>query len=154
MNAKLSTNLQRDAGSSPVHLQYGALCYRLDDGKLQVLLVTSRETGRWVIPKGWPIDDTEPSETAAHEAWEEAGVVGSCKSKSVGSFSYTKVRPSKGNVLCLVKVYPLRVRKLVSDFPESGQRRRKWFSVKKAAQRVAEPGLVEILREFSPRLLN
>ncbi|MEN9850080.1 MAG: hypothetical protein RL128_243, partial [Pseudomonadota bacterium] len=56
--------------------QYGALCWRMHRGKVEVLLITSRDTGRWVIPKGWPIDGLAPAQTAAREAWEEAGVEG------------------------------------------------------------------------------
>ncbi|KUJ80473.1 hypothetical protein AVO45_05330 [Ruegeria marisrubri] len=150
MNAKLSGKHQFETGTSVVRQQFGALCYRIDNGKLQILLVTSRDTGRWIIPKGWPEGDLDPASSASREAWEEAGVVGVCKPKNLGRFSYLKRRPSKGNIVCLVEVFPLRVRKLASDYPEAGQRRRKWFSRKKAAQRVSDPGLAGILREFRP----
>ena len=133
--------------------QYGALCWRLtSDGKPEVLLITSRDTGRWVIPKGWPMKGKGPCEAALQEAYEEAGVEGKVSEACAGLYSYTKVLgPDRsGGVPCVVAVYALQVRKLLSDFPEVDERRRKWFSPKKAAQKVDEPELQELLRGFSP----
>lgn len=121
--------------------QYGALCWRLRGDHLQILLVTSRDTGRWVIPKGWPHDDLDGAQSAAREAWEEAGVEGKADPRCLGVFGYDKLHPTQECVPCVVGVYGLRVSKLVRRFPERSQRRRKWFSVEKAAKRVAEPEL-------------
>jgi len=137
------------AGGAEPRTQYGALCWR-DHGKgLEVLLVTSRETGRWVIPKGWPIRNLTPEESAAREAWEEAGVKGSATPECLGIYSYEKGvgRPAGPRVYhpCVVAVYPLAVRQLAKTWPEAKQRKRKWFTPKKAARKVDEPELQALL---------
>ena len=71
--------------------QVAAICYRTNEAGKEVLLITSRDTGRWIVPKGWPINHKTPSESAAQEAWEEAGVVGRADSRPLGLFSYTKI---------------------------------------------------------------
>lgn len=133
--------------------QFGALCYKIDRGKLKILLITSRRTGRWVIPKGWPIDGLTPGASAAREAWEEAGVKGKPREHCVGLYVYDKILRRGLGLPCAVMVYPVKVDALEADFPEKKQRRRKWFSPRKAALRVAEVELARILREFDPRVL-
>ncbi len=146
-----------EAGDFTPRTQYGALCWRRAHGtaEIEVLLVTSRETGRWIIPKGWPIKGLGPSETALQEAYEEAGVNGKVSEACAGLYSYIKLLgPQRANeVPCVVAVYPIRVSKLVDDFPEREERRRRWFSPKKAAQKVDEPELRALLREF-PEVLG
>lgn len=134
--------------------QIAALCWRKKRGGIEVLLITSRETGRWVIPKGWPMDGRQSHEAAAIEAWEEAGVQGLIQEKSLGIFGYHKLYPAKSAVFCEVEVYPLRVAKLLAKFPERAERRRKWFSPKKAAKSVHEEGLAEILLAASKALIT
>lgn len=131
-------------------MQCGALCWRLQGNDLKVLLVTSRDTGRWIIPKGWMLPDLTPAASAAREAWEEAGVEGSIADDPVGMFAYDKVLGPSQAVPCLVSVFPLRVTRLRNRFPEVLQRQRKWFSPERAAQKVIEPELCELLRAFSP----
>lgn len=117
-------------------------------------MITSRDTGRWVIPKGWPIKGLSPHESAAQEAWEEAGVEGKVHDRSLGRYSYTKRMEKADDVPCVVAVYPLKVRTLRDRFPEWAERRRKWMSPKKAAERVHEPELAYILRHFNPHRLK
>lgn len=136
-----------------VHGQCAALCWRIDRGRPRILLTTTRGTGRWILPKGWPIDGLSPAETAAREAWEEAGVQGRSRDLCLGLFSYCKATGS-GDMLCVAVVYPVKVKTLSRRFPEKGQRQRKWFSPKKAASRVQEPELARILREFDPGVLG
>lgn len=112
-------------------------------------MVTSRDTGRWVIPKGWPISGLAPHETAAREAYEEAGVEGTASDASIGQFGYDKTYGSKEAVPCTVTVFPLKVRRLLERFPERDQRTRKWFSPNAAARLVAEPDLGDLLRQFN-----
>lgn len=116
----------------------------------QVLLVTSRDTGRWVIPKGWLIPGLSAHDSAAREAWEEAGVEGMVLDVPLGLFAYDKVMGAGSSIPCIVSVYPLQVNVLRNRFPESKQRRRKWFTPQKAANKVIEPGLRDILSAFRP----
>lgn len=121
---------------------------RLADGKLEVLLITSRETRRWIIPKGWPWPDRPNSEAAAAEAWEEAGVRGRARSEQIGTYTYDKQRPDA--VLAVeVEVYLLEVTELEDAWPEAVQRERAWFSPEDAAAAVDEPELQTLLRKLT-----
>lgn len=129
--------------------QQGAICWRMKNGELQVLLVTSRDTGRWVIPKGWPIAGKTIAESALQECWEEAGVVGDLDSAELGAYNYRKRRPRRGDLNCTVSVFSIRVDRLEDDFPERDQRRRKWFRPAKAARKVNEPELGSLLNHLA-----
>jgi len=138
-----------------VRTQFAALCYRVVEGETQILLVTSRQRGRWIIPKGWPVEGATPADAAATEAFEEAGVTGKTFNICLGIYSYTKVMADGENDLpCAVSVFPVRVKKILKTYPEMGERRRKWFSVKKAASKVREPELRKILKHFDPAMLE
>ncbi len=130
------------------HLQYAVLPFRMGaDGLPQVLLLTSRETKRWVIPKGWPMRGKKPREVAAREAFEEAGLVGTLIGKRpVGCYHYAKELPSGESILCQVKVFLLLVEQQLDDWPEREQRETRWFGAVDAAALVEEGGLAEILR--------
>lgn len=139
------SKLAAETGGSLDVGQIGALCWRLHRGKVEVLLVTSRDTGRWVIPKGWPMRDRTASEAAAQEAWEEGGVKGEIVPDALGQYLYDKVMKPGVLLPCCVSVYPLRVATLADSFPERKERRRKWFAAAKAARKVAEPTLRDML---------
>ena len=111
------------------HEQYAALPFRIGpDGEPQVLLLTSRETGRWVIPKGWPMRGRKPREVAVQEAFEEAGLLGTAIGKRpVGQFHDSKDMPSGESILCRVLVFLLLVEREADDVPERGQRQARWF---------------------------
>lgn len=131
--------------------QYAAICYRYTDkGNLRLLLVTSRDTGRWVLPKGWPMKDRNGGECALTEAYEEAGVFGRLIDHCVGVYSYRKILAPGVDAPCVVTTYPVAVLGLRDDFPERDQRRRKWFAPEKAAEAVDEPELRALLRGFDP----
>ncbi len=132
--------------------QFAALCWRMNDDQRQVLLITSRDTGRWVVPKGWPMNGRSASEAAAIEAWEEAGVKGSVGEAPVGVYSYDKTMPRKDPLPCVVEVYPLQVDRIAANYPEKNQRRRKWFSLHKAATKVKEPELRSLILDFAGRI--
>jgi len=135
--------------------QFAALCYRINKkGNPKILLVTSRGTGRWVMPKGWPMDGHTAAATAAQEAWEEAGVRGTAIEQCLGQYSYQKWRDPAAQLPIVVMVYPVAVIKLVDEFPEQGQRERKWFSPAMAADNVQEPELARILQAFHPSALS
>lgn len=137
-------------GLQPPGLQVGALCWRRSKKGVRVLLITSRDSGRWVIPKGWSMRNRTDAEAAAREAYEEAGVRGSISERSVGLYTYLKGLAPGRSVLCAVKVFPLEVREMLTKYPETGQRRARWFSPEKAAKRIAEPELRAIVRAFDP----
>jgi 8-oxo-dGTP pyrophosphatase MutT (NUDIX family) len=130
-------------------VQFGALPWRVKDGELQVLLITSRETKRWVIPKGWPMEGVPSHEAAAREAFEEAGVLGETLADPLGAYPYGK-RLKNGLVrACTVEVFPLRVTRHERFWPEKKERRRSWFAAHDAAERVDEPELADLIREFA-----
>lgn len=150
MNQTLPIPPKCDGGTCPV--QYGAICWRMHRGKVEVLLITSRDTGRWVIPKGWPMEKRSPAQAAMQEAWEEAGVRGQVAESAMGTFNYTKVLNPKKSVQCAVQVFGLRVSELADKFPEKKERRRKWFAAEKAAGKVMEPELRDLLADLPNRL--
>lgn len=121
-----------------------------EDGLLEVLLVTSRETGRWVIPKGWPSKRLSDRDAAAREARQEAGVIGSMKSRPIGTYRYRKVQPD-GTRLLDVTVYLLKVEREKRSWPEKDQRQRSWFKAEAAARRVREPSLQKLIRALSDK---
>ena len=126
--------------------QVGALCVRrADDGSQQVLLITSRGSGRWVIPKGWPTKRLKDHKAAAREAEQEAGVLGKVKSKPIGNYTYPKTDGASAQSL-RVAVFLLSVRRERRSWPERDERRRAWFPLHKAAKEVSEPELRTLIR--------
>lgn len=126
-------------------IQYAALPYRLQNRRPEVLLVTSRETRRWIIPKGWAEKAVKPHAMAAREAYEEAGVRGTVDHRPFGSYRYIKRLTTTKSVLCSVTVYLLEVEEELDDWPEKSERERRWLSPSQAALTVGESGLVEML---------
>jgi 8-oxo-dGTP pyrophosphatase MutT (NUDIX family) len=132
--------------------QVGGLCFRVNaDGEPDVLLITTRETKRWTIPKGWPIEGLSRHKSAKREAWEEAGVKGKVGIKPFGSFMYEKVLANGDAVPADVQVHLIKVRETRSIFPERGQRELAWVSGSEAARRVVEPGLKKLFAKLSRR---
>ena len=119
----------------PVRVQYGALPFRFNaGGNLELLIVTSRGRGRWIIPKGWPIKGFKPHETAAREAFEEAGIRGEVGTKTIGSFPYEKIVDDESGVIdCEIVVFPLRVKRQLKSWPEAGERELLWINPKDIA---------------------
>ncbi len=133
----------------PPRLQVAALCHRLKDGRREVLVITSRGTGRWIIPKGWPIPGQDGPGTALQEAWEEAGVrKGRVSPAPLGGYGYVKLGETGLEEPCRADVYAIAVREMARDYPERAERRRKWVTPARAAEMVDEPELREILRNF------
>lgn len=131
-----------------ISTQYAALPYVIQDGELRLLLITSRDTGRWIIPKGWPMKGLEGALVAATEAYEEAGVRGAVASLPFAEFDYLKRLSETKRKRCHVQVFPLRVTEELDDWPEKTQRRREWVSPAVAASRVAEARLIELLERL------
>ncbi|TCL08474.1 8-oxo-dGTP pyrophosphatase MutT (NUDIX family) [Shimia isoporae] len=133
----------------PRRLQVAALCMRERGEVREVLLVTSRDTGRWVLPKGWPIRGKDAPGSALQEAWEEAGVrEANMNTSPVGSYGYDKRLDSGLALPVEVKVYEAEVTKLMEDFPEAEERTRKWVRPEEAAEMVQEPELQALLRDI------
>ena len=133
--------------------QYGALCFRrlAEQDDIQILLVTTRGTGRWVIPKGWPMKKKKPYQAAEIEAWEEAGIRGRARKKPVGRYTYLKWLDDGDVAPCVVEVFQVEATDAVTDFKERGQREVAWFSPDEAARRVREVELKSLLVEFRPK---
>ena len=130
--------------------QVAALPLRLaKNGAIEILLVTSRDTGRWIIPKGWTSKRIKDCKAAAREAREEAGVKGKILRDAIGTYRYIKRELGNG-VLIEVRVFLLKVSKRCKRWPEKRERRRAWFDIEDAVSRVSDPELsilIGLLRE-------
>nr|WP_025059947.1 NUDIX hydrolase [Sulfitobacter donghicola] len=149
MGNQLPISLHGGAKDS-ARTQFGALCWRRKAGKVQILLITSRRRKRWIVPKGWPMEGKTPAACALIEAWEEAGVVGKASDDCIGVYSYERLREGEETIPCLAMLYPVKVKKLRSKFPEVRDRRRKWVSRKKAAKMVQHKELGKLITGFTP----
>lgn len=127
------------AGSGP---QFGALPYTIVDGQLVVLLVTSRGRGQWIFPKGREIEGLSPWETAAREAFEEAGIEGEIEQEPIGSYflPVNEERPAPVEV----KVFPLKVTRQCEDWKERRQRYRHWSVLPEARRLITHEGLADL----------
>jgi 8-oxo-dGTP pyrophosphatase MutT (NUDIX family) len=133
--------------------QAGALAYLRRKGVLQVLLITSRDTGRWVIPKGGIERGFSARAAAAQEALEEAGITGFLASKVLGIYTYDKMLRSGRKVPAVVKVFPMRVEKQLKKWAERGQRQAEWMPPEAAAAAVQEPELAALIRRLDEFVL-
>jgi 8-oxo-dGTP pyrophosphatase MutT (NUDIX family) len=136
-------------GGLPCRVQAAALPWRVGENGVEIMLVTSRGTGRWVLPKGWPESDEPLNSAAAREAAEEAGLSGAVAVREIGRFYYGKQLPSGLQWRCEVHVFPLEVERVADKWPERKKRMRGWFSPAEAAARVNEPDLGELIASFS-----
>ncbi|WP_417689301.1 NUDIX hydrolase [Roseibium sp.] len=136
----------------PARLQIAALCYRVEEGELQVLLVTSRSSRRWILPKGWPMMKRKAHKTAVIEAYEEAGVVGKASKKPYDRFMSHKGVRAGFKVRTEVLVYLIQAEKQTDDYPEAGQREIRWLAVDKAIEQADEAGLARVLRRFKDEM--
>lgn len=140
--------LARSAESTETRIQYAALPWRRIAG-LEILLVSSRATKRWIVPKGWPIPGLSPPMAAAREAFEEAGIKGEAQPSALGHFHYVKRRKDGTEQMCRVEVFALKVETQAQNWPEKNERTTRWFSQAEAAEAVEEPELKVLIRGFS-----
>ena len=126
--------------------QSGVIPYRIMDGKMEVMLITSSASKRWVIPKGLIEPNMTPEDSAAKEAWEEAGVLGLVFPNLMGTYEYYK-----SGCTWQVDVFLLQVETVVENWPEAYKRKRQWVSIPKAIKRVDEPELKLILGNLPHR---
>lgn len=128
-----------------LYTQIAALPYIFIKDELKICLITTRETKRLVIPKGWPKIGVPHHEMAAIEAKEEAGLIGSIDKKSIGTYNYKKRLHIFARITCEVKIYPLLVDQQLIDFPEKHQRSLHWLTIKEAAEKVSEADFAKLL---------
>ncbi|HEV7385728.1 MAG TPA: NUDIX hydrolase [Phenylobacterium sp.] len=147
---KPETPSSREPDREP-RTQFAALPWRRGaGGEVEVLLITSRETRRWVIPKGWPMKGVKSAKCAAQEAFEESGVRGKVGKRPMGSYAYDK-RLKNGRLQHVrVAVFPLQVDSEAEAYPEAGQREKLWLPLTEAARMVDEPELMVLLATFNP----
>ena len=126
--------------------QSGVIPYRIMDGKMEVMLITSSGSKRWVIPKGLIEPNMTPEDSAAKEAWEEAGVLGKVFPNLMGTYEYYK-----SGCTWQVDVFLLQVETVVEIWPEAYKRKRQWVSIPKAIKRVDEPELKLIMGDLPHR---
>ncbi len=141
-----------DAGTGArTRVQFAALPYRItDEGELQILLITSRSTRRWIIPKGWPMGKRPAHKVAALEAAEEAGVEGKIGKQPIGFYHYDKLLSTGAVARCRVDVYSLEVRRQNSAWPERKRRERRWVDLTEAASIIDDGELAPLIRSFAP----
>ena len=145
---KKTESVAKQTAAIPVHWD--------SKGKLRVLMVTSRDTGRWVMPKGWLMDGKKPWQVAKIEALEEAGAVGFVSDRAFGHYHYDKLLNNGDVVRCRVTVFPMVVSELKRRWKERNERTRRWFSLRKAAKLVDEAELTELLGQLArkPEILT
>ncbi|MCB4455323.1 NUDIX hydrolase [Leisingera sp. McT4-56] len=133
----------------PARVQVAALCYRMGaDGK-EVLMITSRGTGRWILPKGWPVEGKDGPDSALQEAWEEAGVKSArITPQPIGEYHFTKRHDNGTEEPVTTLIFEAEVEQLEDDYPESAERTRQWMKPEQAAGLVHEPQLQAVLRRL------
>ncbi len=137
-------------GEGIARVQYGALPFRFTKaGSLELLLVTTRQTKRWIIPKGWPAKGMKPAKSAAREAYEEAGIRGAVGRKSIGAFFYDKrLEDNESTIACEVRVFPMSVKRRLKTWPEAHERDARWFQPLEALSALGDQGLRELIAAF------
>ena len=141
-------------GKAP-HIQYAALPYRrLANAVIEVMLITSRDTGRWVIPKGWQGAGLAAQDSAEREAREEGGLVGRMGEHPIGQYRYRKRLPDGSSVPCSVEVFVLEVERQLKSWPERKERDTRWFALWAAAAAVEEPALAAMIRNLPKHLTS
>ncbi|WP_208988552.1 NUDIX hydrolase [Labrenzia sp. VG12] len=130
-------------------MQIAALCHRMREGKVEVLLVTSKSTRRWILPKGWPILSRRAHRTAAIEAFEEAGVTGRVHKNPFASFSSYKGGEAGLKLRTEILVFLVDVESEAEEFPDSAERDVRWVSIKDAVRMTNEPGLIDVFRKLN-----
>lgn len=145
----LMQQVRRLFGEAPCRLQVAALPWRKAGDGVEIMLITSRDTGRWVVPKGWPEHGEHLCDAAAREAEEEAGIGGAVSRNVIGRYFYFKMTSSNDGVPCEVLVFPFEVDRVAKKWPEKKQRERRWFTSAEASSLVQEPDLARLIDNFA-----
>ncbi len=133
--------------------QFGAIPYTVVHGQAVFLIITSRRSGRWIFPKGAPIEGMSPWEVAAHETFEEAGIQGEIEREPVGSYRSVKTSPLRRTVV-EVTMYPLRMTQQLDEWPEKGNRYRHWAIFPEARRLLSDPVLVSLAGKIAKRVAS
>ncbi len=141
-----------------VRTQFGVVPWRVEEGQLELLLITGRKSRKWGVPKGWPADGATPAEAAAREAWEEAGATGTVLPQCLGIYTCERKSGARKSgrglrLPCVVALFPLEVQQLEPVWPEHGLRQRLWAAPGEAAALVGNRELASLLAAFDPRAL-
>ncbi len=144
----MTERVRRLFGIAPCRLQVAALPWREGDNGIEIMLITSRDTGRWVLPKGWPEAREPLCQAAAREAGEEAGLRGTVSPLEAGRYFYAKVLATGEEVPCEVLVFPLHVDRVADRWKEKRARTRKLVDSTEAVQMVNEPDLCQVIAGF------
>ncbi|PWL16463.1 NUDIX hydrolase [Falsochrobactrum shanghaiense] len=147
-NRKWKKRIRRAKAGQEIE-QGAALPYRFENGSLKIMLVTSRRTRRFTLPKGWPMKKRSLADTARIEAQEEAGIEGKVARSTIGHYLYWK-RLKRVFIPVKVSVYPLYVQRENARWPEYKQRQRKWLSPDEAGLLVDEPQLISLIASLNP----
>ena len=134
----------------PAALQVGMLCVRDGPDGPEVLLVRTLDTGRWIVPKGWPMKGRTLWETAAREAWEEAGATGRVDPQEIGRLMGTKRLKNGIEVPSEIVVFRMDDTRLADEYPEAGRRKRRMLPAAQAAARADMPDLADLIRRLFP----
>jgi 8-oxo-dGTP pyrophosphatase MutT (NUDIX family) len=143
---------RKQAAKRTTGIQYAALPYRVSGETVEILLVTSRRTHRWILPKGWPIEGRRPPASAASEALEEAGVRGEIQKNAIGHYRYLKYHRNGTSEPCKVDIFALKVTHEENAWPEKDERKRRWYTVAEAAAAVDEPQLRLLILNFGAQM--
>lgn len=139
IDARLAPFVSRKNRHLPLRQQSAALCYRIEQGRAEVLLITTRKSRRWIIPKGWLINGLTPSETACREAWEEAGIRGLCEKQALGRFHYQKRRRKRGPCCAPWMYFHFWCNRSRRAFPNAGNGKESGIRLKKRHRRLIHP---------------
>lgn len=150
--AELTERVLRLMGRMPPPVQAAALPWRRNGKSIEVLLITSRQRGRWILPKGWPEAGEPLYQAAEREAYEEAGIRGRIAQQALGSLLFGKTRRSGAERRCQMFVFPLEVEQIEREWPEMSERARWWLSPEEAAKLIKEPALARLVRGFHGNL--
>lgn len=140
-------------GVRPERLQVAALCLRVCEGRREVLLITSKRQGRWILPKGWPMAGSDLPGSAQQEAWEEAGARGRVRPEPLGRYHYASVLVEDFAQPVEVVVFMMEDVELAEGYPDAERRERRWWPLHEAAAQVEEPELAQILRSLDTPVL-
>ena len=151
MMRKVTDRLLLRAGGAGINRQFGAIPYTVVRGQVVFLLVTSRGTGRWIFPKGDPMEGLAPFETAAQEAVEEAGIEGEIDPTPIGAYRAFKTLPFRRKVI-YVEMYPLRVTQQLDEWPEKGRRHRHWAILPEAKRLLSDARVADLAVRLNQRL--